>query len=150
MKVILLQDIPKLGKKFEVKEVADGHAQNRLIPEGLVKPATKEALEWVEMQKELSEKTAEESLQKSQGMASQLDDMEVQILMKVGEEGQLFEAVSAQKIVDRLKEMGYDVKKSQVKLEESLKELGEFPVKLSFEHNLEAEIQVIIAEQETE
>ena len=150
MKVILLQDIPKLGKKFEVKEVADGHAQNRLIPEGLVKPATKEALEWVEMQKELAGKAEEESLAKSQEMASQLDDMEVQLLLKVGEEGQLFEAVNAQKISDRLKEMGYGVKKSQVKLEEPLKELGEFPVKLSFEHNLEAEIQVIIAEQETE
>ena len=150
MKVILLQDIPKLGKKFEVKEVADGHAQNHLIPEGLVKPATKEALEWAEMQKELVEKVAEESLAKSQEMASQLDDREVQLTVKVGEEGQLFEAQNAQKIVDRLKEMGYNVKKSQVKLEEPLKELGEFPVKLSFEHNLEAEIRVIIAEQETE
>ena len=150
MKVILLKDVPNLGKKFEVKVVADGHAQNRLIPEGLVKPATKEALEWVEMQKELIGKVAEESLQKFQGMASQLDDMEVQLLLKVGEEGQLFEAVNAQKIADRLKEMGYDVKKSQVKLEEPLKELGEFSVKLSFEHNLEAEIRVIIAEQEAE
>ena len=150
MKVILLQDVPKLGKKFEVKEVADGHAQNHLIPEGLVKPATKEALEWAEMQKELVEKVAEESLQKSQEMASQLDDMEVQLVLKVGEEGQLFEAVNAQKIADRLKEMGYNVKKSQVKLEDPLKELGEFPVKLSYEHNLEAEIRVIIAEQEAE
>ena len=150
MKVILLQDVPKLGKKFEVKEVADGHAQNRLIPEGLVKPATKEALEWVEMQNELAGKVEEESLQKSQEMASQLDDREVQLLMKVGDEGQLFEAVTAQKIVDKLKEMGYDVKKSQIKLEEPLKELGEFPVKLGFEHNLEAEVRVIIAEQEAE
>ena len=150
MKVILLQDVPKLGKKFEVKEVADGHAQNRLIPEGLVKPATKEALEWVEMQKELAGKVEEESLQKSQEMASQLDDREVQLLMKVGDEGQLFEGVTSQKIAERLKEMGYDVKKSQIKLEEPLKELGEFPVKLGFEHNLEAEIRVIVSEQEAE
>ncbi|MDA1337534.1 MAG: 50S ribosomal protein L9 [bacterium] len=144
MKVILLQDVPKLGKKLDVKEVAVGYAQNRLIPEGLVKPATREALEWVEMQKELAEKGAEESLVKSQEMASQLDDMEVQLAMKVGEEGQLFEAVSTQKIQDRLKEMGYVVKKTQIKLESPLKEVGEFPVKLSFEHNLEAEIKIII------
>ena len=130
--------------------MADGHAQNQLIPKGLVKPATKEVLEWAEMQKELAGKAAEESLAKSQEMASQLDDMEVSLSMKVGEEGQLFEAVTSQKIADRLKEMGYNVKKSQVKLEEPLKELGEFPVKLGFEHNLEAEIQVIIAEQEAE
>ena len=147
MKVILLQDVEKLGKKFEVKDVADGHAQNHLIPEGLVKPATKEALEWAEMQKELQEKVAEESLVKFQEMASQLDDMEVQLSMKVGDEGQLFEAVNTQKIADRLKEMGYAVKKSQIKLEEPLKEIGEFPVKLSFEHNLEAEIKIIITEE---
>jgi len=150
MKVILLQDIPKLGKKFEIKEVADGHAQNQLLPKGLAKLATKEALEWVEMQKELAGKVAEESLAESQEMASQLDDMEVQIVVKVGEEGQLYEAVNAQKIVDRLKEMGYGIKKSQIKLEDPLKELGEFPVKLSFEHNLETEIRVIIAEQQAE
>jgi len=150
MKIILLQDIPKLGKKFEVRDVADGYAQNRLIPEGLVKPATKEALEWLEMQKELVLKAAEESLEVSQQLASQLDDMEVQLFMKVGDEGQLFEAVNAQKIADRLKEMGYDVKKSQVKLQEPIKELGEFGVKISFEHNLEAEIQIIIAEQQGE
>ena len=150
MKVILLQDVLKLGKKFEVKEVADGYAQNHLIPEGMAKPATKEALEWLEMQKELAEKAAEESLQKSQGMASQLDDMEVNLAVKVGEEGQLFESINAQKITERLKEMGYDVRRSQVKLEEPIKELGEFPVKIIFEHNLEAEIQVIITEQQAE
>lgn len=130
--------------------VADGHAQNQLIPKGLVKLATKEALEWVEMQKELAGKVAEESLAESQEMASKLDDMEVQIVVKVGEEGQLYEAVNAQKIVDRLKEMGYGIKKSQINLEDPLKELGEFPVKLSFEHNLETEIRVIIAEQQAE
>ncbi|OHA64733.1 MAG: 50S ribosomal protein L9 [Candidatus Wildermuthbacteria bacterium RIFCSPHIGHO2_02_FULL_49_9] len=150
MKVILLQDIPKLGRKFEVREVADGHAANRLIPEGLVKPATKEALEWLEMQKELHEKAAEESLGKSQDIASQLDDTEVQIAVKVGEEGQLFEGINAQKIAERLKELGYDIKKSQIKLEEPIKELGEFPVKIVFEHNLEAEIRVIIAEEQAE
>ena len=60
MKVILLQDVENTGKKFEVKEVADGHANNFLIPQGLAKPATKEALAWLEVQKELATKLAEE------------------------------------------------------------------------------------------
>jgi len=150
MKVILLKDVPKLGKKFEVKEVADGHALNRLIPQGDVKAATKEALEWLDMQKELQEKAAEESLQQSQNLASQLGDIEMQIAVKVGDEGQLFEGVGAQKVAERLKEMGYDVKKSQVKLEEPLKELGEHLVKIALDHNLEVEVQVIITEAEEE
>ncbi|OGY55347.1 MAG: 50S ribosomal protein L9 [Candidatus Wildermuthbacteria bacterium RIFCSPHIGHO2_02_FULL_47_12] len=150
MKVILLQDVENTGKKFDVKEVADGHANNLLIPQGLAKPATKEALAWLETQKELVSKAAEEGLKKAQELASSLDDMEVNIAMKVGDEGQLFESVNTQKIAERLKEMGFDVAKSQIKLEQPIKELGEFPVKVAFEHNLEATISVIVVEKAEE
>lgn len=147
MKVILLQDVEGTGKKFDVKEVADGHANNLLIPQGLAKPATKEALAWLAMQKELTAKVAEEGLKKAQTLASSLDDMEVNIPMKVGDEGQLFESVNAQKIAERLKEMGFEVARNQIKLEQPIKDLGEFPVKVAFEHNLEATISVIIVEE---
>ncbi len=147
MKVILLQDVENTGKKFEVKEVADGHANNLLIPQGLAKPATKEALAWLETQKEIISKLAEEGLKKAQEVASSLDDLEVNIPMKVGDEGQLFESVNVQKIQDRLKEMGYEVAKNQIKLEQPIKDLGEFPVKVVFEHNLEATISVIVVEE---
>src|SRR3989344_4219559 len=144
MKVILLKDVPKIGKKFDVKEVAEGHARNFLIARNLAKSATPEALEWLHMQKELLETKAEEDLKGMQELASSLDDLEVPLPVKVGEEGQLFESINAQKVADRLKELGYNIKKSQVSLEEPLKEAGEFPVKVELEHNLEAEIRVII------
>lgn len=147
MKVILLQDIENMGKKFELKEVADGHARNFLFPQGLAKQATKEALEWLALQKELIAQKAEGELKLVQEAASKLDDMEITLQMKVGDEGQLFESVNAQKIADRLKELGFEVKKSQIKLEDPIKELGEYPVKLVFDHNLEAEIKLIITEQ---
>lgn len=147
MKVILLQDVEHIGRKFEVKEVADGYARNFLLPKGLAKPATKEALEWVRVQKEILEKKAEEELKKVQDLASRIDDLEVVIPVKIGDEGQLFESITAQRIAERLKEMGFEIRKNQIHLENPIKELGEFPVKISFEHNLEAEIRVIIAEE---
>ena len=147
MKVILLQDIEKVGGKFEIKEVADGYARNFLFARNLAKKATPEALEWLEMQKELLLKKAEEELKNTQDLASSLDDLEVPIAVKVGEEGQLFESINAQKIAERLKEMGKEVKKSQIKLENPLKETGEFLVKIVLEHNLEAELRVIITEE---
>ncbi|MBI1984793.1 MAG: 50S ribosomal protein L9 [Candidatus Wildermuthbacteria bacterium] len=147
MKVILLQDVENVGKKFELKEVADGHARNFLFPQGLAKQATKEALEWLALQKELLAQKAEGELKLVQEAASKLDDMEITLQMKVGEEGQLFESVNAQKIADRLKELGFEVKKSQIKLEDPIKELGEYPVQLVFDHNLEAEIKLIITEE---
>lgn len=150
MKVILLQNVENIGKKFEVKEVAAGHARNHLFPNNLAKPATLEALEWLRVQKDILEKKAEEALKTVQEMATALDDLEVVIPMKVGEEGQLFESVNSQKVADRLKELGYEVKKNQIQLAEPIKELGEFPAKITFDHNLEAEIRLIITEEPSE
>lgn len=146
MKVILLEDVKDVGKKFEVKEVADGFARNFLFAKALAKPATEEAMEWLAVQKELLSNVAEGELKLVQETASKIDDLEVALAVKVGDEGQLFESVNSQKIVDRLKELGFTVKKSQVKLADPIRELGEFPVKISFDHNLEAEIKVIITE----
>ena len=147
MRVLLLDNVRNIGKKYEVKEVADGYAHNFLIPRKLAQPATKEALQWLNMQKDILSKKAEEDLKTAQELASKLDDLEVTIPMKVGEEGQLFESITAAKIADRLKEIGYDVKKSQVKLEDPIKEVGEFSVKITFDHNLEAEVHLIVVEE---
>lgn len=147
MKVILLENIDKIGKKLEVKEVKDGYARNFLLPKGLVKIADEQALKWLENQKEIIEKKAEENLKESQGTATSIDGMEVMISVKVGDEGQLFEHITASKIADKLKEMGFNVRKEQIDLEEPIGEMGEFPVKVKFEHNLESEVQVIISEE---
>ncbi len=147
MKVILLQDVENLGKKHEVKEVKNGHARNLLIPQGLAKPATKEAILWLEGQKEIEEKKAEEALKKVQEVASAIDDQEVVIAVKIGSEGELFESISVQKIIEKLKELGFEIKKTQIDLAKPIKELGEHPIKIKFEHNLEAEIKVIITEE---
>lgn len=147
MKVILLQDIEKLGKKFDIKEVANGHALNFLIPKGMVKKATKETLEWLKTQKEILEKKSVEELKKTQDFASLIDGQEIMLPVKVGEEGQLFESITAQKIAEKMKELGFEIKKNQIELLDPIKELGEFPIKIKFEHNLEAEIKLIITEE---
>jgi len=147
MQVILLQDIEKLGKKFEMKEVANGYALNFLIPKGMAKKATKETLNWLKAQKENLAKKDEEELKKTQDFASSVDGQEILLPVKIGEEGQLFESITSQKIVEKLKELGFEVKKTQIELADPIKEMGEFPVKIKFEHNLEAEIKLIITEE---
>ena len=147
MRVVLLQDVENLGKKYDVKEVADGYARNFLIPKGLAKPLTEDALKWLEVQKEIEAKKAEEELKKVQEIASAIDGQEIIMPVKIGEENQLFESITNQKIAEKLKELGFDVKKNQIDLPEPIKEIGEFPVKIKFEHNLEAEIRVIVIEE---
>ncbi len=147
MQIVLLQDIENLGKKYEIKNVKNGYARNFLIPKGLAKPATREVLKWVEMQKEINEKKADEELKGSQELASKIDGAEVMISVKIGEKEQFFEKITAQKISEKLKEMNFKIKKNQINLEEPIEELGEFPIKIKFEHNLESEIRVIITEE---
>ena len=103
MKVILLQDVEGLGKKYEIREVKDGHARNLLLPQKQARAATKQALQWLSDQKEVIEKEAEEDLKKAQELASKLDGLELNIIVKVGDEGQLFESINNQKIIDALK-----------------------------------------------
>lgn len=146
MKVILLKDVQKVGKKFEVKEVSDGYAKNFLLSKNLAREATEETMAWLNSQKKIIEEKASDSLKEVQDIASRMDDLEVIVPVKVGNEGQLFESINPQKIVDQLKGMGFIVKKSQIELEEQIKELGEFQVKVKFEHNLEATIRVITQE----
>jgi len=144
MRVILIKDIEKLGRKYEVKEISSGYARNYLIPKKLAVPATDKLLKWAETKREEQEKKAEEKLKKISSSVLEIDGLEVEILVKVGEEKQLFEKINQQKISDALKELGYNVKKTQIELEEPLQEIGEFPVKLKFPDKLEAEIKVII------
>jgi large subunit ribosomal protein L9 len=146
MKVILLQDIPGLGKKYEVKRVADGHARNFLLPKGTVKVADEDNLKWLKIQLEEIRVKAEGDLQKVQSIASNLDGLELIISVKVGDKDQLFEAVSTAKISEKLKEQGFEIKKTQIDLKSPIKEAGEFPIKIKLGHNLEAEIKLIIIE----
>jgi len=147
MRIILLEDIKEIGKKFEIKDVKDGYARNLLIPKGLVKIADKKGLEWLENKKEKEEKQAEEELKGYQLVASKIDGLEVIITVKIGDQGQMFEKIDPQDISEKLKEMGYDIDKQKIDLAEPIEELGEFPVKVKFEHNLESEIVVIITQE---
>lgn len=147
MRVVLLKDVDGLGKKYEIKEVKNGYARNFLFPKGLAKLATKQALKWTEIQKEIETKKEEEGLKQVQELASAIDGQELAIAVKIGEQGEIFESISVQKIYDKLKESGFAVKKNQIVLLEPIKELGEFPIKIKFNHNLEVEIKVIVVEE---
>ena len=147
MQIILIKDVEKLGKRYEIKEVSSGYARNYLIPKGLAIQASEKLLKWAEVQREKEEKKADEKLKKVSEFVSAIDGLEIEITVKVGKEDQFFEKINQQKISEGLKELGFEIKKSQIELEKPLEELGEFPVKIKFEHNLEAEVKIIITEK---
>lgn len=147
MKVILIQDVEKLGKKYDVREVANGFARNFLFPKNLAKPATASALKILEAEKAAAEAEAEEDLKKVEETVAMLDGQEIEIPTKIGEDGKLYGAITPQKIVSTLKEKGFLITKKQVKLGEPIKEMGEYDISLEFAHGLEAKIKIIVIEE---
>jgi len=153
MKVIFLQDVDNIGKKYDVKIVKNGYARNFLIPKGLAKPATESGLLVLEQLKKAEMEGIEQGLVNTQKAASELDGQEIEFLVKTGEEDQLFESIGRLKIVKKLKEIGFEIKKDQIALDKPIKEIGEFPIKINLDHHLEAKISVIVEpekEQEKE
>jgi len=146
MKIVLLQDVRKIGRIYEIKEVADGYAINFLLPKNLAKKATKEAVEWAIEHQKINEEKAIVDLGKTAKLLSQIDGLEVEISAKTGDKGQLFEKINSAKIAVKLQEMGFDVKKNQIKLEHDIKEIGEYDVNLIFDHGLECEIKIVVVE----
>lgn len=147
MKVILLKDVDNLGKKDEVKEVANGYARNFLLPKRLAIIATEAVLAQLEEGKEAAAKKAVEDLEKFQKMVTELDGMEFEVKVKVSEEGKLYGAITPPKLSKILKDKGFEITKSQIKLNNGIKEVGEYDVVLEFPHGLEAKIKVIVSAQ---
>jgi len=145
MKVILTQDVKKLGLKGEVKDVSDGYARNFLIPQGLAEEATKTKLKeeqekhLKEEKKKAKEKTAAEALK------AKLDGKKVEVKVKTGGGNKLFGAVTAREIADILqKEFGVLIDKKKIDMGEPIKHLGEYAVKIKLYPSIQAEVKLNI------
>jgi large subunit ribosomal protein L9 len=147
MKVILLKDIPDLGKRGEIKNAADGHARNFLIPKKLVKIATDKAIKELEQEKVIEAQKAEQALQHVEEVVSQIDGLEIEVPTKMDESGKLYGSINDQKVSLLFKDRGFDIKKNQIKILQPIKEVGEYPITISFDHGLEAEIKLIIIDE---
>jgi large subunit ribosomal protein L9 len=132
MKVILLQDVAKIGSRYEVKEVARGFAQNFLIPRGLVETATRSALASLEHRKaQAAEKvTASDAL--AEEVLATLDGKKLSLTEKANEQGHLFASVHEKEIAEAIqKEFGLSWDPSRIRLPEPIKEVGEYEVALA-------------------
>ncbi len=147
MKVILLVDVKGTGKRGEIKQVADGYANNFLLPKGLARVATSSAVTKLQASETKKVKEQEKQLGEQQSAASKIDGAEIEVLEKVNKEGKLYAAVSANKIATAIKkQFGVDIKSKQINIEQPIKEAGEYKVKIQLGHGLEADLQVTVSE----
>ena len=144
MRVILLQDIPGLGKKYEVKEASDGYARNFLLPRGLAKPATKQSLSELSREKASSDKKRAEDIGRFHDTAKSIAGMRLLIKTMAGESGKAFGAITSAKIRDALAKEKIQIEKEWILLDKPIKETGETEVKIKFPHGIEGTIRVIV------
>lgn len=102
MKVILLQDVKKIGKKGEIVEVSDGHAMNFLLPRKLAIKATEKSLEVKQVIDERIMEQYEKNKQEMIALKAELEKITVDIFAKSGKEGKMFGSVSTKNIADEL------------------------------------------------
>jgi large subunit ribosomal protein L9 len=147
MKIILLQNVENLGKEGEIIEVADGHARNFLIPKKMAEPATDDAIKRSEVKKQKEEQSAKMELEETQKLAELLEGREVYVKVKE-KDGMLFGSVNEKVIAKTLKAEGTNIKPENIKLEEPIKEMGDYDVQISLDHGLEANIRIILVGEE--
>lgn len=147
MKVVFLKDVKGKGKKGEVKNVADGYAQNFLIKNGYAVEASKQALSQLEGQKKLEEKHAAAELQAAKDLKEKLEQLTVEIKAKSGEGGRLFGSVSTKQIADALQK-AHDIKIDKRKMEsEGIRSLGYSNVPVKLHQEVKATLKVHVTEE---
>ncbi|MDD4802075.1 MAG: 50S ribosomal protein L9 [Syntrophomonas sp.] len=146
MKVILTQDVKKLGIKGQVLEVADGYARNFLIPQGFGEEATKTKLKEIQEKNVKDQKKKSEEKDKAQDLKARLHGKKVEIRVKAGAGEKLFGAVTAKEIADILQEdFGVSIDKKKIDVGEPIKHLGKYNIKLKIYPSVQAEVILMVA-----
>ena len=149
MQVLLIQDVPGLGKVGDVKKVADGYARNYLIPRGLGTPATQGELKQVEQHKRAAAKHAQRELANAQATAERLSQLTLTFHARAGEGTRMYGSITNADIAEQIsKELGFDFDRRKIHLDESLRQLGTHQVAIRLAADLVPEVTVVIEREE--
>ncbi len=148
MKIILLQDIKGLGKKYDVKNVADGYARNFLILKNLAKPATESEIKKIEAQKIALVKQEEEFKKEIAILAQKIADEEFHFYPKTGEKNEVFGSVNKNDVEKSLlRKLPLKWRKKidiKVNLEKPIKSLGEHSVEIDLGFGTKTSVKVVL------
>ena len=147
MKVILLQDEKKLGKKGDVVEVSEGYARNYVLPKKIGVEATSKNLNDLKLQKANADKVALEQLNDAKALAAVLAEKTVEVKMKAGEGGRAFGSVSSKEIAAECKaQHGIEIDKKKIVLPEALKNFGMYEVNVKLHPQVTAVLKEHVSE----
>lgn len=153
LEVLLLKDVPKLGKKGKIVKVKAGYGRNYLIPKKLAAIATKENIRLLEIEKKRSEQLELARKEQIRQLASELEKTPCTIEAKTNEEGHLFGSVTYSLIAEAFNNLGFDIKAQDIELEKPehypIKERGIFHIHIRLHPEIVAKSKVWVVDEQS-
>ncbi len=144
MKVILLQDVKKQGKKDDILEVSDGYAKNFLIKNKLAVPYTKTSKSILDAEVDKREKDETNLIKSCEDLKKKLEGKDFSFTFKSGKDGKLFGTVSTKQLSDELKKSGFDIDKKKIDMPIKIDRLGVYNITINLHKKVVATIKVHI------
>lgn len=150
MKVILRQDVPKVGDKGTVKNVSDGFARNYLIPQGLAIYATPGELKTLEVNQAVADRKIARQERDLQALATKIDGKTLTFEVRAGEGGRLYGSITASDIAERLGTVvGAEIDRRKVLVGDPIREVGEHSITVHLVGKLRPQIKVVVVGQDS-
>jgi large subunit ribosomal protein L9 len=143
VEILLVKDVPNLGKAGDVVKVKWGYAKNYLIPKGFALLATESVLKNYENIKKMKELSLQRKKKRMEKLASELSKDKLLFVLKVNEEGKPYGSVSSADIVKKLKEKGYNIDRSMVQVD-SIAEFGTFQIPIKLHPEVVANLKIVV------
>lgn len=146
MKVILLEDVKKVGKKGEIVEVSDGYARNFLFAKKLGAEATNKTINDVKLQKASEARREQEIYEEALQLSERIKAASITVPIKTGDGGRIFGSVSTKEIAKEAKDqLGLEIDKKKMQLKDAIKAVGTYviPIKLHAKVTAELTVKVI-------
>ena len=148
MKIILLQDEKKLGKKGDLIDVSDGYARNYVLPKKIGVEANAKNMNELKLQKANADKVAQEQLDEAKALAEKIESLSVVTRIKAGAGGKSFGSVSSKEIAVALKDQhGIEVDKKKIVMQDALKNIGSYEVSIKLHPQVAAKLSVKVEEE---
>jgi large subunit ribosomal protein L9 len=148
MKVLLCQDVEKLGWLGDVVEVSVGYARNFLLPQRLAIEATKKNVESLAEAK--AQRAEQRRLEREhvEAAAKAVNGAQIVISAKANEQGHLFGSVSAHDVAENLRSQGFEVHDDVIKMSDNIKEVGTYDINLKYASDVTASVKVVVVSQD--
>lgn len=143
MKIILLQDEKKLGKKGDIIDVNDGYARNYILPKKIGIEANPKNLNDLKLKKASEERKAKEQLEAAKALAETLETKLVEVKIKTGSDGRVFGSISGKEIAAACQEQfGIEIDKKKLQMNDSIKNVGDHEVLVKLHPGVTAKLHV--------